>query len=138
MSRHLGMYRDIKRAFDTCLIQGKITLAFPTGGKASHWRMRAYYYRKLLHEKQAIDFGEAIGSTQTEYDSIRMKIDKENPTRVELEEMPLEATILDAEGNEIALAEDFTKPESGAVPELNLDAVPDSDAIERAMKELDK
>ena len=52
MSKHLGAYSDIIGVLTAALTAGGGTYHCKTAGKARHWIQRAYYLRRLLHEKQ--------------------------------------------------------------------------------------
>ena len=52
MSRNLGAYSDIVGVLAAAVAAGEATFYLKTPGKALHWMQRAYYLRRLLHEKQ--------------------------------------------------------------------------------------
>lgn len=94
LPKALGMYADVKQVFDTCLAQGALTLTFQTPAKASQFRQRGYYYRKLLHTKQLEALGLEVANTYTPYDSIKLTISKTDPLRVRVEEVHLDAVMV--------------------------------------------
>lgn len=93
MSKALGMYADVTQIFDTCLKQGSLTLTFPTPAQAAQFRMRAYYYRKLLHEKQLAALGVAVAATSTPYDAIKMQIPADAKNTVRISQVSVAAII---------------------------------------------
>ena len=52
MSRNLGAYSDIAGVLAAAIVAGEATFRLESPGKALHWMQRAYYLRRLLHEKQ--------------------------------------------------------------------------------------
>ena len=52
MSRNLGAYSDIAGVLAAAIAAGEATFRLESPGKALHWMQRAYYLRRLLHEKQ--------------------------------------------------------------------------------------
>lgn len=112
MSKALGMYADVAQIFDTCLKQGALTLTFPTPAQAAQFRMRAYYYRKLLHQKQLEALGVAVAATSTPYDAIKMQIptDAKNTVRVSQVSVAAIITLDSGETPEIAPVAHPTSP----------------------------
>ena len=62
MSRNLGAYSDIAGVLAAAIIAGEATFRLETRGKALHWIQRAYYMRRLIHEKQGF----------SEYDGMKL------------------------------------------------------------------
>ena len=62
MSRNLGAYSDIVGVLAAAVTAGEATFYLKTPGKALHWIQRAYYLRRLLHEKQGF----------SEYDGMKL------------------------------------------------------------------
>ena len=52
MSTNLGAYSDIAGVLAAAIVAGEATFRLESPGKALHWMQRAYYLRRLLHEKQ--------------------------------------------------------------------------------------
>ena len=52
MSTNLGAYSDIAGVLAAAIVAGEATFRLESPGKALHWIQRAYYLRRLLHEKQ--------------------------------------------------------------------------------------
>ena len=52
MSKNLGAYSDVAGVLAAAVTAGEATFYLETPGKAKHWIQRAYYLRRLLHEKQ--------------------------------------------------------------------------------------
>ena len=52
MSTNLGAYSDIAGVLAAAIAAGEATFRLESPGKALHWMQRAYYLRRLLHEKQ--------------------------------------------------------------------------------------
>lgn len=105
LSRSLGMYADVKTVLDTVVERGPGSLRFASKSAATAWRMRAYFYRKLLHELQLTASDRMVGHTYTPYDSIRITQDKADPTILHFKQ-----AILSAE---------FTLADTGEVIDLN-------------------
>ena len=53
MSTNLGAYSDIAGVLAAAIVAGEATFRLESPGKALHWMQRAYYLRRLLHEKQS-------------------------------------------------------------------------------------
>lgn len=86
MSKNLGMYNDVESVFKEILAANKTcTLSFPTKTKARQWKQRAYYYRKLLHDKQASQLGLEVSATSTPYDAFIFREHPTDPTKVRVE-----------------------------------------------------
>lgn len=120
LSKQLGMYTDVQRLFDHILENGLTRVEFATQGAATHWRMRAYHYRKLLHAKQAAALGVEISNTSSPYDSIVIRKDakEEKQKSLILEELPFNAKIFDADGNEVELSNPVDEePAAPALPD---------------------
>ena len=62
MSKNLGAYSDIAGVLAAAIIAGEATFRLETRGKALHWIQRAYYMRRLIHEKQGF----------SEYDGMKL------------------------------------------------------------------
>jgi hypothetical protein len=93
LSNNLGSYTDVQSVFDAVLEHGPATLNFPTSGKASYWRMRAYHFRKLLHNRQARQGEVEINFTSTPYDSIVIRFNPESRAQLRVEEVALSAEV---------------------------------------------
>lgn len=100
----LGMYADVKKIFDLVLAKGPATLTFETPSQAGHFRMRGYYFRKLLHAQQLANRGVAVGETITPYDSIKMTIEKSSPKNVRIYEVVLAAKVTLESGEAVDLS----------------------------------
>lgn len=105
LSRSLGMYSDVKTVFDAVISRGPGSLRFASKSAATAWRMRAYFYRKLLHELQLTASERMVGHTFTPYDAIRISQDKEDGRILHLKQAVIVA--------------EFTLAETGEVLDLN-------------------
>jgi len=103
MSRNIGAYADIPPVLDAAIAAGGATFRLSTSGQAYRWRTRAYYYRKLLHEQQAIRLANILDSrsTFTPYDSIRMTISGDT-VNISVEGPP--GVLLDGAGRSLELS----------------------------------
>ena len=70
MSKNLGAYTDIIGVLAEATEAGGATLRLKTHGKARHWIQRAYYLRRLLHERQG----------HSEYDGMKLSLKGEQVT----------------------------------------------------------
>lgn len=69
-------YPDIRQVFDAAIAAGGARYRLNNGGKATNWRQRAYYFRKLLWaELNTNNVGPPI---PTPYEGIRITIDPED------------------------------------------------------------
>ena len=62
MSRNLSAYSDIAGVLAAAITAGEATFRLESPGKALHWIQRAYYMRRLIHEKQGF----------SEYDGMKL------------------------------------------------------------------
>lgn len=126
MSKNLGMYTDIHEVFQEILTAGKTcTLSFPTKTKARHWKQRAYYYRKLLHDKQAAQLGLEVSGTSTPYDAFIFRDHPDDPTKIRVESAYRPDNI------------EFDADAENSFGELQEDNTPDEDAFEAARRMLE-
>ena len=88
MSKNLGAYSDIIGVLAAAIAAGGATFRLKTHGKARHWAQRAYYLRRLLHEKQGY----------SEYDGMKLTI-KEAQVTIEFD--VIEGVLKDKEGKVI-------------------------------------
>ena len=88
MSKHLGAYSDIVGVLAATMAAGGGTYRLKTPGKARHWVQRAYYLRRLLHEKQG----------HSEYDGMKLTL---KDARVVIEFNVIEGVLQDKEGKVI-------------------------------------
>ena len=70
MSKNLGAYTDIIGVLAAAIAAGGGTYHEKTSGKARHWVQRAYYLRRLLHERQG----------HSEYDGMKLSLKGEQVT----------------------------------------------------------
>ena len=88
MSKNLGAYTDIIGVLAAATEAGGATLRLKTHGKARHWIQRAYYLRRLLHERQG----------HSEYDGMKLSL---KDTQVTIEFNVIEGVLKDKEGRVI-------------------------------------
>lgn len=76
MPKTLGGYADVREVLDKAMAAGGARYRLPTPGKATVWRHRANYFRKLLRdldaETKSLIPGAAI---TTPYDSVLLRIE---------------------------------------------------------------
>ena len=70
MSTNLGAYSDIAGVLAAAIVAGEATFRLESPGKALHWMQRAYYLRRLLHEKQGF----------SEYDGMKLSFEGKEVT----------------------------------------------------------
>lgn len=75
LSKNINQYQDIKRVLDTAVANGGARYKLPSDKAAVRWRLRAYYYRKLL--QVSLQEGNIIpGYTPaTPYDMMQLTLD---------------------------------------------------------------
>ena len=93
LSKSLAMYGDVKAVLDKVCENGSAVIKFPTPAKASSFRQRCYYYRKLLHNQQAELRGLYASNTSTPYDHLTLSIDKEHTNWVNIGPMLFEGEV---------------------------------------------
>lgn len=83
LPKQSSRYPDIRQTLDFAIANNGARYTLKASGKATHWRMRAYYFRKLLfNELNAANIGPTVG---TPYDGVILKIDPADPKTVIIE-----------------------------------------------------
>lgn len=130
LSKSLHSYNDVKAVFSAFASRDTMTIAFPSKGKAHHWRQRAYYYRKLLHNLQEERNATGV-PTETPYDNYVIRTDKHDPRVLHLEKHIFDGVLRDGAGNEIKISYEDATPDEA---DLDLEAL---DAAVQELKDLD-
>lgn len=86
LSKSIHMYHDIAQALTSARAAGGAVFRAETAGKATAWRQRAYYYRKLLAQADEAKHAAVPGYFgSTEWDDVTLTIDSADPTAVRIE-----------------------------------------------------
>lgn len=86
LSKSIHMYHDVAQAFTSARAAGGAIFRAETPGKATAWRQRAYYYRKLLAAADEAKHAAVPGYYgSTEWDDVTLTIDPSDRTAVRIE-----------------------------------------------------
>lgn len=108
--QHSSSFADVKEVIDFALANGGARYTLPAQGKATHWRQRFYYVRKLMRREFAQ--GNA-GPIVTPYDNVILTVDPLDPSTVVV-------TINTAKGTLTAL--DGSRPKVAPINPLEAEA----------------
>lgn len=116
LPKTLGAYSDVDKVLRTALAAGGATVNFATPGKAIRFTQRAYYYRKLLLNTDALMPAVVSGArlARTPYDTMVLR---KNDTTVEIvfDASPEIVSITDQNGNAL----DLTSEPADAIDEAD-------------------
>lgn len=74
LSSNPGQYADVRAVFDAALTRGGVRYELPTEGAATHWRQRAYHFRRLLFQINREQYASTPGILpSTPYDAITLR-----------------------------------------------------------------
>lgn len=77
--KHSSSFADIREVIDFALANDGARYTLPDGGKATHWRQRFYYVRKLMRR----EFAESnVGPIVTPYDNVILTVAPDDPATV--------------------------------------------------------
>lgn len=77
--RHSSSFADVREVIDFALANDGARYTLPDGGKATHWRQRFYYVRKLMRR----EFAESNpGPIVTPYDNVILTVEPSEPATV--------------------------------------------------------
>ncbi len=86
LSTSIHSYLDVVQVLSAAREAGGGVYHLDTPGKATSWRQRAYYYRKLLARADAAKHGNVPGySPSTIWDDLNLTIDPTNPAAVRIQ-----------------------------------------------------
>jgi len=77
--KHSSSFADVREVIDFALANEGARYTLPDGGKATHWRQRFYYVRKLMRREAA---EVAIGPIVTPYDNVILTVAPEDAATV--------------------------------------------------------
>ena len=108
--KHSSSFTDVKEVIDFALANDGARYTLPDGGKATHWRQRFYYVRKIMRR----EFAEGnVGPIVTPYDNVILTVDPNDPATVVI-------TINKAKGTLTTL--DGSVPKIAAIDPLEAEA----------------
>lgn len=110
LSKSIHMYHDIAQALTSARAAGGAIFRAETAGKATAWRQRAYYYRKLLAAADEAKHAAVPGYYgSTEWDDVTLTIDPSDPTAVRIEFGVVRGQLEALDGSTISSAPVATK-----------------------------
>jgi len=108
--KHSSSFADVKEVIDFAIANGGARYTLPSGGKATHWRQRFYYVRKIMRRENAEG---NVGPIVTPYDNVILTVDPLDAATVVI-------TINTAKGTLATL--DGTVPKVAAIDPLEAEA----------------
>lgn len=81
--KYSSRYPEISGVLDYALAHGGARYTLTSGGKATHWRQRAYLFRKILWEE--LNANHPVPPLPTPYDGLRLTVDPVDPATVVIE-----------------------------------------------------
>lgn len=102
MSRNINTYADVDRVLRAARKAGNARYELPTRGAAVNWRMRAYFYRKLLTDLARTRAGRVPGfMPTTDFDDMFVEVEPKPSTAVKITFTRLPGKLTDESGNEL-------------------------------------
>lgn len=98
MSKSIHSYKDVRLVLDAALAAAGGIYTLPTPGKAVHWRMRAYMFRKLLSENAAARSIIPGVDTTTPYDMLDLIIEPKGSCSVIIRPVMVKGTLATLDG----------------------------------------
>src|SRR5688572_14551336 len=129
------MYTDIQAALMGARAAGGAIFRLPSAKKATAWRLRAYYYRTLLCEKDEAAHQIPGYSGTTEWDDVRLIIDPADPTGVRIEFGTIEGKLETFGGEQLEAPKGSAKAKTKPVAPVDADLLA---AAESLVMEIDK
>lgn len=104
LSRSVHMYHDVQLALTSARQAGGAIFRAETPGKATAWRQRAYYFRKLLAEADEAAHLNIPGYTgSTEWDDLTLTILPSDPTGVRIQFGVVQGKLESLDGGELPI-----------------------------------
>lgn len=138
LSKSIHMYHDIHLALTAAREAGGAIFRADSPGQATSWRLRTYYYRKLLADADVSAHGSIPGySGSTEWDDLTLTINPADPTGVRIQFGVTRGKLESLDGGEISI----TSPKAEKKARRKADAPADADLLAAAQNlavEIDK
>jgi hypothetical protein len=116
LSTSIHSYLDVVQVLSAAQEAGGGVYHLDTPGKATSWRQRAYYYRKLLARADAAKHGNVPGySPSTPWDDLNLTIDPTDARAVRIQFSVIEGKLEGLGGESLRVAKPTSAPALPAV-----------------------